>query len=78
VKLLARTEGIFTEGAGGVAISGLKQLVESGKIGPDDLTVVYITGNGLKTVELVQDVVRPINIAATVDAFESAVPASVT
>ncbi len=78
VKLLARTEGIFTEAAGGVAISGLKQLAESGAIGPDELTVVYITGNGLKTVELVQDVVKPINIAATVDAFESAVPASVT
>lgn len=78
VKLLARTEGIFTEGAGGVAISGLKRLVESGAIDPDEQTVVYITGNGLKTVELVQDVVQPLQIKATVDAFEAAVEARVS
>ena len=78
VKLLARTEGIFTEGAGGVVISGLKHLVESGAIGRDEQTVVYITGNGLKTVELVQDVVHPLHIKATVDAFEAAVEARVS
>ena len=71
VKLLARTEGIFTEGAGGVAVSALKRLVESGAIKPEEQTVVYITGNGLKTVELVQDVVKPLLIEATVDAFEA-------
>jgi threonine synthase len=78
VKLLARTEGIFTEGAGGVVISGLKRLVESGAIRRDEQTVVYITGNGLKTVELVQDVVQPLHIKATVDAFEAAVEARVS
>lgn len=78
VKLLAKTEGIFTEGAGGVAISGLKRLVESGAIKPDEQTVVYITGNGLKTVELVQDVVKPLLIEATVDAFEAAVDTKVS
>ena len=77
-KLLARTEGIFTEGAGGVAISALRRLAESGAIGRDEPTVVYITGNGLKTVELVQDVVRPIHISASVDAFEAAVDARVS
>ncbi|MBT18263.1 MAG: threonine synthase [Dehalococcoidia bacterium] len=78
VKLLARTEGIFTEGAGGVAISALKKLAQSGTIKPNDRTVVYITGNGLKTVELVQDVVHPLLIEPTVDAFEAAVDTKVS
>ena len=70
IKLLAQTEGIFTEGAGGVAIAGLKRLVERGEIQPDEPTVVYITGNGLKTTEIVSDVVHPILIEGTVSAFE--------
>ncbi len=70
IKLLAQTEGIFTEGAGGVAIAGLKRLVERGEIQRDEPTVVYITGNGLKTTEIVSDVVRPIVIEGTVAAFE--------
>ncbi|MYF65027.1 MAG: threonine synthase [Chloroflexi bacterium] len=73
IKLLAQTEGIFTEGAGGVAIAGLKRLVERGEIQPDEPTVVYITGNGLKTTEIVSDVVNPILIESTVSAFEQSV-----
>ena len=73
IKLLAQTEGIFTEGAGGVAIAGLKRLVERGEIQPDEPTVVYITGNGLKTTEIVSDVVNPILIEGTVSAFEKRV-----
>ena len=73
IKLLAQTEGIFTEGAGGVAIAGLKRLVERGEIQPDEPTVVYITGNGLKTTEIVSDVVNPILIEGTVSAFEQSV-----
>ncbi len=72
VKLLAETEGIFTEGAGGVAITGLKHLVETGKIKRDESVVVYITGNGLKTTELVADVVDPVHIKPNVEAFEAA------
>jgi threonine synthase len=72
VKLLAETEGIFTEGAGGVAITGLKRLVEQGRIKADEPTVVYITGNGLKTTELVADVVNPFLIKPTVSSFEAA------
>ncbi len=49
IKLLASTEGIFTEPAGGVTTAVLKKLTEAGKIGRDDVTVIYITGNGLKT-----------------------------
>jgi threonine synthase len=72
VKLLAETEGIFTEGAGGVAVMGLKRLVETGKIKSDESVVVYITGNGLKTTELVADVVNPLHIEPSVEAFEIA------
>ena len=75
VKLLAQTEGIFTEGAGGVAVSGLKQLVATGRIKPDESTVLFITGNGLKTTELVADVVDPVLIEPNVEAFEEAMAA---
>ncbi|MBN9391044.1 MAG: threonine synthase [Chloroflexi bacterium] len=49
VQLLARTEGIFTEPAGGVTLATLRKLARQGKIGRDEVTVLYITGNGLKT-----------------------------
>ena len=73
IKLLARTEGIFTETAGGVTIACLKKLVASGKIRPDEVTVAYITGNGLKTQEAVVDhVARPMRIAPRLESFEAA------
>jgi threonine synthase len=73
IKLLARTEGIFTETAGGVTIACLKKLVEAGTIHPDEVTVAYITGNGLKTQEAVAGhIAQPIRIAPTLDAFEAA------
>jgi threonine synthase len=51
IKLLAKTEGIFAETAGGVTVACTKKLIESGKIGRDETTVICITGNGLKTQE---------------------------
>ncbi|MCL4492806.1 MAG: threonine synthase [Nitrospirae bacterium] len=51
IKLLARTEGIFSETAGGVTIATTKKLIEQGRIGRNETTVVCITGNGLKTQE---------------------------
>ena len=72
IKLLAETEGIFTEAAGGVVISGLKHLAESGAIKPDELTVAYITGNGLKTQETVEEVVNPLRVKPTLSSFEEA------
>jgi threonine synthase len=73
IKLLAETEGIFTETAGGTTIAVLKKLVEAGKINPDETTVVYITGNGLKTVEAVQDSVgQTMTIEPKLEAFERA------
>ena len=75
IKLLAETEGIFTETAGGVVISGLKRLVKDGTIGPDDLTVAYVTGNGLKTLEVVESVVDTVQIRPTYSSFEEAMAA---
>jgi len=72
IKLLAETEGIFTETAGGVTMSGLKHLAEIGAIKPDELTVVYITGNGLKTQEAVEGLVNPLSIRPTMTSFENA------
>ncbi|WP_017305309.1 threonine synthase [Spirulina subsalsa] len=73
IKLLAETEGIFTETAGGTTIAVLKKLVEAGKIDPDETTVVYITGNGLKTQEAVQGYIsEPLTIEAKLDSFERA------
>ena len=60
IQLLAETEGIFTETAGGVVISGLRKLARSGAIKPDDVTVAYITGNGLKTQEAVESLINPV------------------
>lgn len=51
IKLLAKTEGIFAETAGGVTVACTKKLIETGKIGRDETTVICITGNGLKTQE---------------------------
>jgi threonine synthase len=72
IKLLASTEGIFTETAGGVTVASLKQLVQTGRIAPDDVTVVYVTGNGLKTLDAVQGKVsRPHVIHAKLQDFRS-------
>ncbi|HET6319960.1 MAG TPA: pyridoxal-phosphate dependent enzyme, partial [Chloroflexota bacterium] len=72
IGLLARTEGIFAETAGGVAVGVLKKLTQAGKIDPDELVVAYITGNGLKTVEAVADHVMPVlRVAPSLASFEA-------
>jgi threonine synthase len=79
MKLLAETEGMFTETAGGTTIATLKKLVEAGKIDPDETTVVYITGNGLKTQEAVQGCIgQPLTIEPKLDSFERALERSRT
>ncbi|MFN3926120.1 MAG: threonine synthase [Pseudanabaenaceae cyanobacterium] len=79
IKLLAETEGIFTETAGGTTIAVLKKLVEAGKIDPDSKIVVYITGNGLKTQEAVMGYVgQPLLIEPKLDSFERALERSHT
>jgi threonine synthase len=56
ILLLARTEGIFTEPAGGVSVSVLKKMVEQGKIDKDETTICYVTGNGLKATDSIMSV----------------------
>jgi threonine synthase len=73
IKLLARTEGIFTETAGGVTIATLRRLAEAGVVRPDERVVAYVTGHGLKTLEALTGSVRPTaTIAPTIEAFTSA------
>jgi threonine synthase len=72
IKLLAESEGIFAETAGGVVIAGLKKLALEGKIARDELTVAYITGSGLKTQEAVEDALaEPLHIDPTMASFEA-------
>jgi threonine synthase len=79
MKLLAETEGIFTETAGGTTIATLKKLVEAGKIDPEETTVAYITGNGLKTQEAVQGCIgQSLMIEPKLDSFERALERSRT
>jgi threonine synthase len=59
IRLLARTEGIFAETAGGVTVACAKKLVESGQLDPDAETVLLITGDGLKTLDAVEHHVGP-------------------
>jgi threonine synthase len=78
MKLLAETEGIFAETAGGVTVASLKQLAEQGHIHPDELTVAFITGAGFKTVEAVAEALNPpLEIDATIESFEAAYNARV-
>jgi threonine synthase len=71
IKLLAKTEGIFTETAGGVVVGTLKKLVENGDISRDEKTVIYITGNGLKTQDvLMEHLVQPPTIKPDLKTFD--------
>jgi len=73
IRLLAESEGIFAETAGGVVTAALKRLAESGRIQPDEVTVAFITGSGLKTQEAVSgELAAPLHIQPTIAAFEQA------
>jgi threonine synthase len=74
IRLLARTEGIFAETAGGVTIATLAKLAAAGVVRPDERVVAYVTGAGLKTIEAVAGNVGPTaTIAPTLEAFNEAV-----
>ena len=62
IMLLAQTEGIFTEPAGGVSVGVLRKLVEEGQIDKDERTVCYVTGNGLKATEAIIGLLPKLNI----------------
>jgi threonine synthase len=73
IRLLARTEGIFGETAGGVTVAVLRKLLEAGQLDPDADTVVFNTGDGLKTVDAIAGAVGPTaHITASAAAFEAA------
>jgi len=74
IKLLAETEGIFAETAGGVTTGVTAKLIQQGRIRPDETTVVCITGNGLKTTDaLVADFPLTAAIPPRLEAFEALV-----
>lgn len=71
IKLLARTEGIFTEPAGGTEVAVAKKLIQQGRIPRDESIVISITGNGYKTLEAVaRSVEKPFTIRATLESFD--------
>ncbi len=79
IRLLARTEGIFAETAGGVTIATLAKLTAQGVIRPDERVVAMVTGHGLKTVEALSDAVGPTaTIAPTLESFAEAMAAGST
>jgi threonine synthase len=72
IKLLARTTGIFTETAGGVTVAVLAKLAQRGDIDPDERVVAYITGDGLKTLDVVRGTFEAWEIEPRLEAFEAA------
>ncbi|MCW2916236.1 MAG: threonine synthase [Actinomycetia bacterium] len=73
IQLLARTEGIFGETAGGVTVATLRKLIQTGRLDPEAETVIINSGDGLKTLDAVAPVAQPsANIAASYEAFRKA------
>ncbi|MFF4242272.1 threonine synthase [Actinomadura geliboluensis] len=73
IRLLARTEGIFGETAGGVTVATLRKLIDAGTLDPAAETVIINSGDGLKTLDAVAPVVAPsANIAPSLEAFRAA------
>jgi threonine synthase len=72
IRLLARTEGIFTEPAGGTTVAVTKKLIEQGRIPRNESIVISVTGNGYKTLEAVLDTVeQPYRIPARLADFDA-------
>jgi threonine synthase len=72
IRLLAETEGIFTEPAGGTTLGGAIDLINRGVIGPDESVVVCVTGNGYKTAEVVNGkLAEPIRLSRAFKDFEA-------
>src|SRR5205085_10623859 len=70
MMLLARTEGIFAETAGGVTLAVTKKLIEQGRIPRDEEIVICVTGNGLKTKDAIAGLVdQPVIIRPNIDDF---------
>src|SRR4051795_9928412 len=78
IRLLAETTGIFTETAGGVTTAVLAKLAERGDIDPSERVVLYITGDGLKTIDCVRNTFEVAEIAPSIDEFEAALGTGVS
>lgn len=76
MKLLARTEGIFAETAGGVTIATLCQLAAAGTIRPDETVVAYVTGHGLKTLDAVHSEVETLKTTPRLEDFDAMLDAA--
>ena len=74
IRLLAETTGVFTETAGGVTAAVLARLAERGELGSDERVVIYITGEGLKTLDAVRDIVETYEVDADATSFAETVP----
>jgi threonine synthase len=77
IRLLAETTGIFTETAGGVTTAVLAKLANRGDIGPGERVALYITGEGLKTLDAVRGTFAVNEVDATVESFTQALPDTV-
>ena len=73
IRLLASTEGVFTETAGGVTIANLKRMVDQGIVRPGEEVVAYVTGNGYKTIDALEGFLEPsYHVAPDLDEFLAA------
>ncbi|MDH3226799.1 MAG: pyridoxal-phosphate dependent enzyme, partial [Thermoleophilia bacterium] len=72
IRLLAETTGIFTETAGGVTTAALAKQATEGGMRPEERVVVYITGDGLKTLDAVASDLTTIDVEPTVSSLEEA------
>jgi threonine synthase len=73
IRLLASTEGVFTETAGGVTIANLKRMVDRGIVRPGEEVVAYVTGNGYKTIDALEGFLEPsYHVAPDLDEFLAA------
>jgi threonine synthase len=75
IRLLAETTGVFTETAGGVTMATLAKIAERGDIGSDERVVVFITGEGLKTLDAARESFNMTEIEPTLEDFEAKVEA---
>ena len=72
IELLAETEGIFTEPAGGTTVAATVDLIQRGRIPPEESIVICVTGNGYKTAEVVQDrLTAPVRLSRSFKEFEA-------
>ncbi|MGZ4431475.1 MAG: threonine synthase, partial [Gaiellales bacterium] len=76
IRLLARTTGIFTETAGGVTTAILSKLAERGEIADGETVVVYITGDGLKTIDAVEPMLTTLDVAPDPDEVDAVLAAA--